>query len=372
LVALSEVQCPLEGDLVNKPKALYYPHTEIRSEVMLKNALLLWDSVETIVPQSYRRGLTKQRTALLQEAHELIVQPRRPSSDEGQVAHEALKKLLETGQLNAMLSSVPKQLAVGRHLIHPDKFLHTTWRMLESQGYATWEAAHEDYGVPPALGLIMMSLLADTCAGTTLQRVTDRTDAYTWLNEAHALALGARPVHGLDVSQVAPGHDRLICLSLEAIDARHVPLKRLVELRKKELKSGGTFYSDMRRNYLSALNAHVERVVSEVRTASDLRELDRQFKNELKSDIQELKRELGMATAKALFSKEVGISAIALAGSLVSPVFGITTLSTTIGSAGVIPLIGAAVGLRGARREAVKKHASSWLYFANAPRVQLR
>ena len=31
-------------------KALYYPHTEIQNPAVLKNALLLWDRIETIVP----------------------------------------------------------------------------------------------------------------------------------------------------------------------------------------------------------------------------------------------------------------------------------------------------------------------------------
>lgn len=31
-------------------KALYYPYTNITNPHILKNALLLWDSVETIVP----------------------------------------------------------------------------------------------------------------------------------------------------------------------------------------------------------------------------------------------------------------------------------------------------------------------------------
>jgi hypothetical protein len=31
-------------------KALYYPHTDVTSPLILKNALLLWDSLETIVP----------------------------------------------------------------------------------------------------------------------------------------------------------------------------------------------------------------------------------------------------------------------------------------------------------------------------------
>ena len=31
-------------------KALYYPHTEVGNPTILKNALLLWDSLETIGP----------------------------------------------------------------------------------------------------------------------------------------------------------------------------------------------------------------------------------------------------------------------------------------------------------------------------------
>ena len=30
--------------------ALYYPHTKIRSEELLKSSLLLWDKVSSIVP----------------------------------------------------------------------------------------------------------------------------------------------------------------------------------------------------------------------------------------------------------------------------------------------------------------------------------
>jgi hypothetical protein len=66
-------------------KALYYPHTEIRSEVILKNALLLWDSIETIVPNVdwQRQGPTGDSehwqaadaasARLFDEAAELIV-----------------------------------------------------------------------------------------------------------------------------------------------------------------------------------------------------------------------------------------------------------------------------------------------------------
>jgi hypothetical protein len=72
-------------------RALYYPHTDIQSPVILKNALLLWDSIETIVPHAnwqrpgaaenarIRRRGASTAGRLLREAIELIVRPRVPS-----------------------------------------------------------------------------------------------------------------------------------------------------------------------------------------------------------------------------------------------------------------------------------------------------
>jgi hypothetical protein len=38
--------------------ALYYPHTEINSEEVMKTALLLWDELHAIAPwDGYRRGI---------------------------------------------------------------------------------------------------------------------------------------------------------------------------------------------------------------------------------------------------------------------------------------------------------------------------
>src|SRR5579862_6769788 len=43
--------------------ALYYPHTDIQSPTIIKNSLLLWDCVETIVPYANwrRKGPTGDR-----------------------------------------------------------------------------------------------------------------------------------------------------------------------------------------------------------------------------------------------------------------------------------------------------------------------
>jgi hypothetical protein len=353
-------------------KALYYPHTEVGNPTILKNALLLWDSLETIVPRMPRPSPHGPKDRELVEAARLVVRPRRPSDKDQQEAHKALEDLVSTGQLATIMAKAPTEWRDGRYLIYPDKFLHMTWRMLEREGLARFEAGEMDYGVPASLGFLMMSLLADSCAGTQIQKITDRTDAYSWLAEAHARALGTVPVTGLDVSQVAPAYDRLVAISLEVLDARDVPLKKLIDFRKREAKSGSTDYTAMRRRYLTALDAHIKRVAKEAKNSTDLRELERQFRNDLKHDLSDLKSELGVASLKTLFSKEVAVSALITAGSLVAPIPGLTALSTQFGLLGVIPLLKSATELRGARRTALLKHTSSWLYLATKPRLQVR
>lgn len=361
-------------------KALYYPHTEVSSPTILKNALLLWDAVETIVPQAPRHGVTgdgrrrrishRTEDPLLREAAELVVRPRHPSDKERSDAHAALKKMLDSGQLASLIAHAPRVWRENRYLIYPDKFLHSTWRMLEAGGLARFEAEHSDYGVPSALGFLMMSLLADSCAGTQIQKITDRADAYSWLARAHAAVLGSSPVTGLDASQVAPAYDRLVSISLEVLDARSIPLKKLIEFRRRAERESSVDYRSMRRRYLSSLDAHVKKVTKEAKSASDLRELEAQFRDELHEDLADLKTELRLSSVKTLLSKEVAIAALISAGTLISPIQGLTQLSTQVGLLGIIPLLKSAVELRGARRAALLKHTSSWLYLARSSRLQ--
>lgn len=352
-------------------KALYYPHTDVTNSLVLKNALLLWDSLETIVPRS---GWVAKRSQdrFVNEAVDLVVTPRVPSPQERREAHMAIEGMSEAGIIAALMSQTPHAWRRREYLIYPEKFLEQTWRMLARGGMARWISEERDYGVPASLGFLMMSLLADACAGTQIQKITDRVDAYSWLSQSHARALGTTHVTGLDVSQVAPAYDRLATLSLELLDTRAIPLRRLVEFRKREAKRGGADYSAMRRRYLRAVQGYVKRVASEARTRSDVKELERQFKEELRQDLADLKAELNAASLKALFSKEVAVSALITAGALAAPIAGLTALASQVGLVGVIPLLKSAVELRGARRTALKRHTSSWLYLAGRRGVQIR
>jgi hypothetical protein len=365
-------------------KALYYPHSDIASPIVLKNALLLWDSIETIVPhagwarEKGRRGTgppgrsPAPQSKIFREALELVVSPRTPSDGERREAHKSLVEMTESGFLSALVQQSPGHWRRDDYLIYPEKFLHQTWKMLRDGGMARWVASEHDFGVPAAVGFLMMSILADVCAGTQIRKVTDRNDAYGWLADMHAKALGSQRVTGLDASEVAPAHDRLVALSLEVLDGRQIPFRKLVELRKRELRKCGTEYSAMRRRYLNALNTHIARIGKEAKSESDLRELNRQFKEELKQDVADLKAELGVASSKTLFSKEVAVSALILAGSLISPIAGLTLLAGQVGGVGVIPLMKAAIEYRAARRDVLRKHTMSWLFIGKQGRLTMR
>lgn len=341
--------------------ALYYPHTHVTSRVILKNALLLWDSLETIVP---RAGWPPYRFAdkASNDAVELVIVGRPPKHDEMVAAQTALNKLLDSGEVARIIASAPRDLHRTPYLIYPEKFTRETWSLLMQGGMAQWVEQERDYGVPPALGFLMMSLLADACAGTQIQKITDKVEAYSWLADSHAQTLNSTHVKGFDVSQVAPAHDRLVTLSLEVMDVRNVPIENLVAFRKREAKTGGADYSAMRRRYSAALQAHIKRICSEAHNKSDVRELEKQFKADLSADLADLKSELRLASIKTLFSKEVAVSAVLSAGALINPIAGVTELSTQLGLVGVVPLLKAAVDLKGARRTTLTKHTSSWLY----------
>jgi hypothetical protein len=104
-------------------KALYYPHTDVTNPLILKNALLLWDSLETIVPRSHWVPQRVKGDRLVNETVDLIVRPRVPSAPERTEAHRALAEIAKTGALASLLAKAPPELRRREFLIYPEKFL---------------------------------------------------------------------------------------------------------------------------------------------------------------------------------------------------------------------------------------------------------
>src|SRR5688572_1699973 len=98
--------------------AIYFPHTDIRNEVILKNAMLLWDGIQTIVPQTaWKHHRFENRAS--NEAVDLVVSGRKPNREEQQHAHEALRSLLEAGELSRIITAETPGSHRNPYLIYP-------------------------------------------------------------------------------------------------------------------------------------------------------------------------------------------------------------------------------------------------------------
>lgn len=351
--------------------ALYYPHTEIKNPNLIKTALLLWDYIECIVPHNDYQFRGDYRPKLLNEAFELIARKHVPTLEEKNKVHNDVKQLIsETSE--TLLRSYLCSISDSRYLIYPDKFIEQTWDFLENKGFAYWDDPYNDYSVPPALGLLMMSSLADICAGTQKQKITDRTQAYSLLERKLALEIGAPYVEGLNSSLISPELDKLVTISMNVIGAENIPLKALVKFRKKEIKENSNDYRTLRLNYMNALTRYLDRISKECKTRSDIVEVERQFKEEINTDLNNLKHELGLANKEALFSKEMAVSLLFMAGSLVKLTSELTHFSTDLKVMGIIPLIRTRIKLKEARRKAFLNNKISWLYLADQKFISIR
>lgn len=347
--------------------AVYYPSTDVTSPLVLKNALLLWDTLEAIVPRT-PWAPRRVEDPLLNEAVDLVVRHRVPGTEEQLEVDTVLKGMASEGCLSDLIDAEDRRF--GHYtIVLGGKFGTSTWELLEHMAKPDWSQSIEAYHVPAALGLLMMSLLADACAPVGTPRVTDRVDAYTWLGRQRARVLGRPHTKGLEPHLITTNCERLLTLSIEALDARSISLKSLVELRKRELASGGDDYRVMRRNYQKHLRQYLERLGS-IKKATDVRDVERQFKEDIRDDVKDLRRELRLAGTKALFTKElVGGVALAVGAPFVSTPW-LAALAKTIGILGTIPLAGRAIELNGARATAFRKHTSSWLYLSQENTLQ--
>lgn len=344
-------------------KALYYPHTHIRSELILKNALLLWDSVETIVPSRDWKPSDLPDDRRFREAYELVVAHRVPTTTERRQAHEEIEAMAEGGVLMRLASEHFDLWREKRMLMYPEKFLAETWYQLERGRLADCDQYDAHFAVHPGVGLMMMSVMADACAGTQIHRITDRGDAYSFVSSKCAQSLGAQRVTGFDPLEITPSYDRLAEISTRVLDAREIPLENLLALRKREASDGGSDLRRLRQKYHKCLQQHIERIGKEAKSETDRTELEHQFRNEVADDLADLKSELRIAKFDTLMSKDVLVPTVLVAGLAAVPAVAAAGLSN-IGWAGVIPLANGIRKLREKQTEIMRKHQMSWLYLA--------
>src|SRR5689334_12168360 len=113
--------------------ALYYPHTEVRSEALLKTSLMLWDRLHVIVPfDDYR---PQYESAEARKSFELIGKCHCPSQTEKKQAHDLVEDFA-TRPLPAAFSYTSAQAPHEIYEVYPQKLLPSTWDILQHAGLA--------------------------------------------------------------------------------------------------------------------------------------------------------------------------------------------------------------------------------------------
>src|SRR5262249_33679778 len=183
--------------------ALYYPHTTI-SPGLVKNALFLWDRIEYIAPWNEFKPDYQDRE--LGEAIQTFSTPLVPTEAEKRQVDNIVADLIESGLPEWFyVEKVPENL---RYDIYSEKLLRRTTERLKMHKLA--QGMQDRVEVSAPLGLSIMSILADCCAGVEKRLITDEASSYSALNR-YLLTIG-----GGELGKFDNDSERLVTISLKA------------------------------------------------------------------------------------------------------------------------------------------------------------
>jgi hypothetical protein len=362
------------------PTALYYPHTRLENEGLLKTALVLFDKVRWIAPD--HEYVPPYENALSQAAMDLIGERHVPTDGEKQMAHQEVEHLVSQ-PLPEQFVFQPKAPGYNPYQILPGKFLQETWDLLQREsrfvdlsgapatGYK--QGAVYDYQTSPALGLTLMGILAYVCAGKSMLGITDLGDQYKASMNYLTTSIGF--VHP-EPERRQPNLDEfesLINISFKTINCDDLPIERLIALRTTEQIEGDGVLRNAREEYFKLLKPYAGRLITDVRTLSDKETIENEFIEETERKLIRLKKELGVEKRKTLLSKEVLGAAVIVLGAAALHFFpsGIDPETAKSLGLGLIGFSGVDAGLLAGkvfdhydrRKDKLKTNPMGWLYF---------
>lgn len=333
--------------------ALYYPHTDVRSEALMKTALLTWDKLHTIIPHKGYKPDYGGDTQLA-EAWELIGEGIVATLEEKRIAHQSIVEMLNAG-LPEQFRFLANQDCRGQQNLYeiwPQKFAIETWELMKQHSLTPAPLPNGDYPFTHEGGVLVMSKLADAVAGTQFARVTDQSLAFGMTAD-------------LTADQAA---EQAVLMTLDLVDASQFSLEKLVEFRKGDDKGN----RELRENYAKTVEAHV----AELKTLTTQRQRDdknRQFKDAMRHDLEALS-EAVTGNRLELVLKPVIITTLVAAGTgLVAAHGGLQAALYTAGTLAlgasatevtdkVAKLVEQGFGYGKKQREAMVKHPMAYMY----------
>jgi hypothetical protein len=374
--------------------ALYYPHTEIKNENLLKTALLLWDQVYVIAPwPDYQPQYDSQDAG---DAFALIGHCHFPTEDEKRHAHELVKDFAKR-PLPAAFTLSELNSRSELYEISPRKLLPETWELLEhcrlvdgwrrtrilieahrsknqgglagqsqqlrgTEGVVKNDQSFEvtDAVTPLPTGLSLMAILADCCAGNTLARITDRGGAYATLT-------GLLLEESDEELEIDSAREQLVPIPMRVVAGDEIPMKSLVDLRKREAgNADGSSIRDLRHRFADKIETQAKRL-STAKSSLERSEIVRDFEQDIQDDYRELREALKSKTFQALGTKDVLMSVLVGASTIAA-----AAITTAVSIPGTLTWSGAAMTIGGLlsaksklaeeRTKVLKDHPTAYIY----------
>lgn len=327
--------------------SLYYPSAGISNEGLLHNGLLLWDQLEFISPfDGYDYHHSNNHD--LSRAKEILVRPFLPSHENKKTAHDIIIALANSDLPEWFFYEFNQQ---DTYSMYPQKLLPETWDELQKSKLAKKHQNSYDFVLSSSFGLTIMAILADVCAGKQKRTITDLASAYAGLTRF--ITKANEGTYSPQKNEALSKYEQLVTLSIEAVDVKSIPLKKLINFREKEFKTGGGHYTKLRHSYLNKIDSYVKRLSSEALHKGDQEEILRQFKSEVEDDLESLADALETKRHEIIFSKETLVAVAASAGAIIEPF--------TAGVIGVGTLTKMGFNYVDGKRKVQREHAMSWL-----------
>lgn len=332
--------------------AVYYPETTIRDINTLKEALFLWDKVDCIVPIKrdwnddwHISGELKNQ---YNEATDLLLSYKVPTHAQKKLAHELILELAT--------SNVPEEYLLDQGTlkndsfeIYGEKFLHETFEALNQTKLATRKTGN--WGFHPEVGLAVMSIIAQVCAGSEKKVLTD----YSHADRARKKLLS--PLKTNNSNLVLDNELTAFTIAIDHYDFSRVDFGKLLNLRKRELSSNeGIQIRQLRRNYSTHVENSAIRACKLLTEGQDKVDIEEQLSREASEMKGELAEALKIESLDTITTKPFLLT-IGAALSTIAPA--ITKYGWVVPP---IALYSGAREYRRKRREIMSTNPFAWLY----------
>lgn len=352
---------------------LYYPNIEIPDGKWLRNALLYWDEVSSIVPRSVEDNLFSHNYMIAQlrdEGEYRAIYPDQLMYNEvfRDFEEECLKKIkwyfkaADKSRYKATHSTEPRnrihnEKLVNNYFIHREKISYRIMETLQENGVISTNGDWMDFD--NQLANIYMSTLAKYSALSDANNTVIGTDQLSAINRVYPISYASKK----PMKYKTPVAN--LSLNVLPTPSSEVPFSKILKFKRK--------YRDELLSFRNHIN-NFEKELSNCESTDELKEKSIIFKERIETGTRETIRmlrgskiEFVLSSLKSVInlkSPTMIATYAALAGQKLTDIHPATTI-TGIGIAGAVDISVNYMAINKATKEKLLDKGFLYLYYAN-------